>query len=65
MVCALIWSIIPSLELGDYLSVQAHESRSVSHLIHLYLLYLKKFLLCQTINIFILAVFEENVEVLS
>ena len=32
MVCAPVWSIIPSLKLGDYLSVQAHKPCSISHL---------------------------------
>ena len=32
MVCAPVRSIIPSLKLGDYLSVQAHKSCSTSHL---------------------------------
>ena len=36
MVCAPVRSIIPSLKLGDYLSVQAHKPCSISHLyIHL------------------------------
>ena len=33
MVCAPVRSIIPSLKLGDYLSVQAHNPCSISHLI--------------------------------
>ena len=33
MVCAPVRSIIPSLKLGDYLSVQAHKPCSISHLI--------------------------------
>ena len=32
MVCASVRSIIPSLKLGDYLSVQAHKPCSISHL---------------------------------
>ena len=32
MVCAPVLSIIPSLKLGDYLSVQAHKPCSISHL---------------------------------
>ena len=32
MVCAPVRSIIPSLKLGDYLSVQAHNPCSISHL---------------------------------
>ena len=32
MVCAPVRSIIPSLKLGDYLSVQAHKPSSISHL---------------------------------
>ena len=32
MVCAPVRSIIPSLKLGDYLSVQAHKPRSIPHL---------------------------------
>ena len=32
MVCAPVRSIIPSLRLGDYLSVQAHKACSISHL---------------------------------
>ena len=32
MVCAPVRSIIPSLKLGDYLSVQAHKPCSVSHI---------------------------------
>ena len=35
MVCAPVRSIIPSLKLGDYLSVQAHNPCSISHLINL------------------------------
>ena len=31
MVCAPVRSIIPSLKLGDYLSVQAHNPCSISH----------------------------------
>ena len=31
MVCAPVRSIIPSLKLGDYLSVQAHKPCSMSH----------------------------------
>ena len=31
MVCAPVRSIIPSLKLGDYLSVQAHKPCSISH----------------------------------
>ena len=31
MVCALVRSIIPSLKLGDYLSVQADKPCSISH----------------------------------
>ena len=33
MVCAPVRSIIPSLKLGDYLSVQAHKPCSISHLL--------------------------------
>ena len=32
MVCAPVWSIIPSLKLGDYFSVQAHKPCSISHI---------------------------------
>ena len=32
MVCAPVRSIIPSLKLGDYLSVQAHNPCSISRL---------------------------------
>ena len=32
MVCEPVRSIIPSLKLGDYLSVQAHKPCSISHL---------------------------------
>ena len=32
MVCAPVRSIIPSLNLGDYLSVVAHKPCSISHL---------------------------------
>ena len=32
MVCAPVRSIIPSLKLDDYLSIQAHKSCSISHL---------------------------------
>ena len=32
MVCAPVRSIIPSLKLGDYLSVQAHKPCSIYHL---------------------------------
>ena len=32
MVCAPVRSIIPSLKLKDYLSVQAHKPCSISHL---------------------------------
>ena len=32
MICAHVRSIIPSLKLGDYLSVQAHKPCSISHL---------------------------------
>ena len=32
MVCAPVRSIIHSLKLGDYLSVQAHKPCSISHL---------------------------------
>ena len=32
MDCAPVRSIIPSLKLGDYLSVQAHKPCSISHL---------------------------------
>ena len=32
MVCAPVRSTIPSLKLGDYLSVQAHKPCSISHL---------------------------------
>ena len=35
MVCAPVRSIIPSLKLGDYLSVQAHNPCSISHLEHI------------------------------
>ena len=35
MVCAPVRSIIPSLKLGDYLSVQAHKPCSISHLKYL------------------------------
>ena len=35
MVCAPVRSIIPSLKLGDYLSVQAHNPCSISHIIHI------------------------------
>ena len=41
MVCAPVRSIIPSLKLGDYLSVQAHKPCSISHLtlfVHLFYL---------------------------
>ena len=31
MVCAPVRSIIPSLKLGDYLSIQAHKPCSISH----------------------------------
>ena len=33
MVCAPVRSIIPSLKLGDYLSVQAHKPCSISHIL--------------------------------
>ena len=33
MAYAPVRSIIPSLKIGDYLSVQAHKPRSISHLI--------------------------------
>ena len=33
MVCAPVRSIIPSLKLGDYLSVQSHNPCSISHLL--------------------------------
>ena len=32
MVCAPVRLIIPSLKLGDYLSVQAHKPCSISHI---------------------------------
>ena len=32
MACASVRSIIPSLKLGDYLSVQAHKPCSIYHL---------------------------------
>ena len=32
MVCAPVWSIIPSLKLGDYLCIQVHKPCSVSHI---------------------------------
>ena len=32
MVCAPVRSIIPSLKLGDFLSVQAHKPSSISHI---------------------------------
>ena len=32
MVCAPVRSIMPSLKLGDYLSVQAHKPCSISHI---------------------------------
>ena len=32
MVCAPVRSIMPSLKLGDYLSAQAHNPCSISHL---------------------------------
>ena len=32
MVCTPVRSIIPSLKLGDYLSVQVHKPCSISHL---------------------------------
>ena len=32
MVCAHVRSIIPSLKLGDYLSVKAHKPFSISHM---------------------------------
>ena len=35
MVCAPVRSIIPSLKLGDYLSVQAHKPCSISHQLHI------------------------------
>ena len=34
MVCAPVQSIIPSLKLGDYLSIQAHNPCSISHIFH-------------------------------
>ena len=36
MVCAPVRSIIPSLKLGDYLSVQAHKPCSISDLLFLF-----------------------------
>ena len=33
MICAPVRSIIPSLKLEDYLSVQAHKPCSISHLL--------------------------------
>ena len=33
MVCASVLSVIPSLKLGAYLSVQAHKPCSISHLL--------------------------------
>ena len=33
MVCVPVRSIIPSLKLGDYLSVQAHKPCSISHVL--------------------------------
>ena len=48
MVCAPVRSIIPSLKLGDYLSVQAHNPCSISHLFicHLRRIYLFCVLTC-------------------
>ena len=42
MVCAPVRSIIPSLKLGDYLSVQAHKPCSISHLYATYSLRIQK-----------------------
>ena len=39
MVCAPVLSIIPSLKLGDYLSVQAHKPCSISHLLSMLYIY--------------------------
>ena len=33
MVCAPVRSIIPSLKLGDYISVQGHKPCSISHML--------------------------------
>ena len=45
-VCAPVRSIIPSLKLGDYFSVQAHKPCSISHLIRRCVMKV-----CQTDNI--------------
>ena len=37
MVCAPVWSIIPSLKLGHYLSVQAHKSIIIIIIYHIFL----------------------------
>ena len=39
MVCAPVRSIIPSLKLGNYLSVQAHKPCSISHIYHMTSIY--------------------------
>ena len=36
MVCVPVRSIIPSLKLGDYLSIQAHKPCSISHLLTIF-----------------------------
>ena len=53
MVCAPVRSIIPSLKLGDYLSVQVHKPCSISHFVILDVVcrYLSLFLLYINIKI--------------
>ena len=41
MVYAPVWSVIPSLKLRDYMSIQAHKPCSISHVTSLH-----KFLVC-------------------
>ena len=47
MVCAPVRSIIPSLKLGDYLSVQAHKPCSISHLSYTLNILSPKSLICK------------------
>ena len=51
MVCAPVRSIIPSLKLEDYLSVQTHKPCSISHLLSRR--YVKALRMFYTTNVYI------------
>ena len=65
MVCAPVRSIIPSLKLGDYLSVQSHKPCSISHLLAKTLTLLVRFSFNRLVETFFTITLKYIIEIYS